>query len=223
MEQESAKVIKEIKKEILKDKLVSLIIKHKRNIIFAVAFILFLIVCYTAYSLYQQKKADDFSVKYSTMKNLRIEGNNEAALSLIQDFIKNGTAGYQFVGYMEKISILLNEGKSAEAILSLQEAYKNVSLSSYYKDLIKTIEFMVRMDNQNEDLVALKDEIKKYLDKNKSFYVFNLEIYAALLVKDKNYAEAITIYENIIENPSTPAEIKDRSKRIRGMLFAYTD
>ena len=115
------------------------------------------------------------------------------------------------------------QGKTQDALNTLKEAAKVVSLPSYYKDMLKSLEFMARMNNnEGEDLAQLASDIKANLRNDDPFYFHNLEMYAATLFMLNQYEESLKTYTMIIEaqGDNIPADIKARAKRAKSVLVS---
>ncbi|MDR2008335.1 MAG: tetratricopeptide repeat protein [Alphaproteobacteria bacterium] len=219
---EDISFIKEIEKDIKRDKLFKLFLVYKKFVIIGTIIVVMILAGYSGNKLYQKHKADRNSVVFSEVKDAMSAGDLPKALLLLDQLINEGTDGYVFVSYLEKVNILMAQGRTLDVLATLKEASKVVSLPSYYKDMLKSLEFMARMNNnEGEDLVQLSGDMKANLRTEDPFYFHNLEMYAATLFMLNQYEESLKTYTMIIEaKDKAPADIIDRAKRAKAVLIS---
>lgn len=211
----------ELKNEVRKEQLLNFIKKYTKIIILVVIAIIIIGCLFGWYKYHMHKKAIQDSNLFTQAKEKLANNNSEEALDIFNNLIKNGTNGYQLLSSLEKTSYLVSKGQIKEATDVLEAARKNISVPKYYKDLMATMEYNIRFNNQTEDMKKLTADIKSNLNKRSSFYFFDLEIYAALLVQQKQYQDALNIYDEITTSDKVPADILERSKRLKGLLVGY--
>lgn len=215
-------LVKEIEKDLRKDKILKLLRTYKKHIAYILICIAIGLGIYLGYSIYTKNTADKNSVIFSEVKEAMSAGDMVKAMALLDDLIANGTNGYVFVSYLEKTNILMAQGKISEALETLKEASNKVSLPSYYENMLKSLEFLNRMNNnENEDLSQLASEMKANLNEKDPFYFHNLEMYGATLFMLKQYGEAMDAYSKIINAAEkSPADVKERAKRAKAVLIS---
>lgn len=214
-------VIKELKNEVRKDMFVAFIKKHLKLIALVFIAIVIIAVAFGGYIYYIKQKAIKNSVLFMQAKEKLVDENVEEALEIFDYLIKNGTNGYKMLSSLEKVSYLIAKGDIKTATKILENARK-INIAKYYKDMMETIEYNIRFNNQEEDLSQLANDIKSGLKKKSSFYFFNLEVYGAILVQQTNYKDALTVFDEIISSDKVPSDVMERAKRIKGLLLGYT-
>jgi hypothetical protein len=215
--------IKEIEKDLKRDKILKIILVYKKFILIAIMIMIAIGGIYFGNHIYTKNKADKNSVVFSEVKDAMSAGDLPKALMLLDQLIAEGTDGYVFVSYLEKVNIFMSQGKALDALATLKEATQKVSLPSYYKDMLKSLDFMARMNNnEGEDLAQLASEMKANLRADDPFYFHNLEMYAATLFMLDQHEEALKSYTIIIEaqGDNVPADVKERAKRARAVLIS---
>jgi hypothetical protein len=215
-------LLKEIKKDLLMQKIYGLFHNHKKSILIVIFACLLLGIGFLSYKLYVNNLANKDSLIFNDVKELLAQNKNEEALLKLDGLIKDGTNGYAYLSYMEKAYLYLSQNDNTKAVEVLQIAYKEVSLPKYYKNIIKNIEFIIRM-NSNIGSEELLVDVKNSLDKNNHLYFNNLEIYYSLLIKNKDYSNAKIHIEEIINAKEVPIKLKDRAKRIKSLLMGYSN
>ena len=213
-------LLSEIKKDLLIKKIYNFFSQYKKAIIICLILLVISLVSYVGYRLYINNLANKNSIVFSDIKDKLSEKNNEEALKLLDDLIKNGTNGYVFLSYMEKAYVFLNNGESDKAVAILQEAYSKITLPQYYKDIVQNISFVIRM-NEDKNLDVLAKDIKNSLNQDSHLYFNNLEMYATLLVINKKYSDALPYFVEIINAEKAPRLLKERAKRIKALLLGY--
>ncbi len=213
-------LLKEINDDLRKDRILKLIKLYRKYIIATLLIGIVTLSAYLSYDYYIKRKADANSIVFSEVKNAVVAEDIEGAILLLDSLIEDGTEGYVFLAYMEKSGIYLSQGKTKEAVEVLQQAYKNVSLPKYYLEMIKSMEFMHRL-NIEQDLTVLEKDIKAVLNPKDSFYFYNLEMYGSLLFMMKKYDESLLIYQQILDDKKSPKLLLDRAKRAKSILISY--
>ena len=216
---EEKELLKEIQSDLRKDFVKGILKKYFKHITAAIVVIAVVAGGYLAYSAYTTDLAKKNSFVFYAAKEKLEAGETLEAMSLLAGLVSKGTNGYAFIAYMEQAALELEDGKEAAAVAILQEAQKNVSLPSYYSNLMQTIEFSLRMNDDAD--TNLQNDIKLSLNKKNIFYYNNLEMHSALLIKNAQYQEAMTGLEEITAAEKAPADVKDRAGRIRNLIAGY--
>lgn len=214
-------LIKEIEQELKRDKMIKLLRAYRKHIAYVVISIVIGISIYAGYNIYMKNKADKNSVVFSEVKDAMTAGDLLKALGLLDSLIENGTNGYVFVSYLEKVNIFMAQGNAKEALATLKEASKRINLPIYYEQMLKSLEFIARMNNnEGEDLEALVVEMKANLNEKDPFYFHNLEMYGATLFMQKKYNESLVEYTKIIDSDKSPVDVKERAKRAKAVIVS---
>ncbi len=215
-------LVKEIEQDIKRDKILNLLKTYRKHISYVIISVVIGSCIYLAYSMYIKNKADNNSVVFSEVKDAMSAGDMLKALSLLDHLIDNGTNGYVFVSYLEKVNIFMAQGNTKEALDVLKEASKKISLPTYYEQMLKSLEFINRMNNnEGEDLNKLASEIGEKLNETDPFYFHNLEMYGATLFMLKDNEKSLSAYTKIIDSEKSPADIKERAKRAKAVLISF--
>jgi hypothetical protein len=219
-------LLKEVEKEVKRDKILNFIKNHFKKIIIVLSLIVIASVFYGSYRIYMGNKADKNSNLYYEMKDHLSTGDQKEAIVILDDLIKNGTNGYQFVSYLQKASISLKENKVQDAIDTLNLAIEKLSMPKYYVGLIKTIVFSLRMNDNKlvsdaKYRESLSKDIQSSLDKKSKFYFYNLEMYGSILFLEKKYDDSLKVFNEILNAPEVSQEIKARALRITSLLMGY--
>lgn len=214
-------LVKEIEKDLRRDKVLTLLRAYRKHITYILISVGIGLGIYLGYSLYIQNKADKNSVVFSEVKEAMSSGDMLKAIVLLDSLIENGTNGYVFVSYLEKTNILMAQGKVLEALETLKEASSKISLPDYYEQMLKSLELLNRMNNNEaEDLTKLASDMKANLNEKDPFYFHNLEMYGATLFILKQYDESMAIYIKIIDAEKVSADVKERAKRAKAILIS---
>lgn len=214
-------LLKEIKKDLLMQKINNFVHKHKKLVVILLILLIITGIGFFAYNMYIKSLSNSNSTTFNEAKELLEEKKNDEALVLLNQLIKSGTNGYVFLSYMEKAYLHISKNETKEGIAVLQEAYNKITLPVYYKNIIKNIEFIIRM-NSNEDTLVLISDIKNALDKKNHLYYHNLEMYYALLIQQKDYQNALIHIEELIASNAN-MKLVDRAKRIKSLIMGYTN
>ena len=93
-------LLKEVEKEVKRDKILSFIKNHLKKIIIFMALLVVTSLAYGSYKIYMGNKADKNSDLYYQMKDHLSTGDQKEAIVILDNLIKSGTSGYKFVSYL---------------------------------------------------------------------------------------------------------------------------
>ncbi len=213
--------LREVKADLRKDKILNFLATYKLHLFFIFIVLAVILGSYFSYNYYMQSKAEKNSINFYHAKELIEKKDNKQAIAILDNLIQEGTSGYQFISYLEKVKLFLKDNKIKEAVDTLKEAKKETTnIPAYYSDILLSIEFMIRMNSNMEDKTLLQD-IKQSLNEKDTYYYFNLEMYSALLIKQGNYKEALIELHKISTADLAPQSLKDRASRIESLVVGY--
>lgn len=215
--------VKEVKAEVKRDRILNFIVVNKLKIILAIFAVILLVSAGFGYKYYTNYKAMMYGEKLTTINELIQTNNYKEAIPLLDELIANSNAGYQFMAYNQKASIYLEQGETQKAIDVLKEAVKTISVDDYYKDMIQIALLNLQLNNtvnitKKLDLV---NAVKKQFSNKSAFYYNMLEVYAGVLVENKQYVKALEVYNEIQASNVVTKTIKDRSIRVKNLVQSY--
>lgn len=217
---QDVKILKELKKELKRDKLLAFLKYNLKRIIFFVLGIIAILLAIFAYNTYLQSVSNQNSMALFDAKELIAKSKKDEAIKILDQLIEDGNSGYQFLASLEKANLFFSEAKYEQSIVILTKLEKNNSLPQYYQNMLRTLKLMrvLRSSTDYESNLAL---IKKSLDNSDNFYYYNLEMYAATLFMLKKYDLSLEAYNKIAKTNLVSKDLRDRANRAIAVLVSY--
>lgn len=213
-------LVQELNSELRKDKIILFFKTHLVKIILVVVAIVIIAIAVTTYNFLMENKAKKNSIVFAQVQDEFSAGKVENAIKLLDALSHDGTNGYQFIAYMSKANIAVQKGQLKEAVGIITTAEKEVSLPKYYKNMLTTMVYILRI-NSDENTKNIIADLSKDLNEKDDFYYFKLEMYASALFINKQYKESLASYEKIINGKGVPQDLQDRALRAKGLLLGY--
>ncbi len=213
-------LVKELNNELRKDRVILFFKTHLVKIVLLVVAIVIIAIALTTYNFLMENKAKKNSIVFAKVQDEFSTGKVENAIKLLDALTHDGTNGYQFIAYMSKANIAVQKGQLKKAVEIIKTAEEKVSLPKYYKDMLTTMVYILRI-NSDEDTKNILTDLSKDLHEKDDFYYFKLEIYASALFMNKQYKESLASYEKIINGKNVPQDLQERALRAKGLLVGY--
>lgn len=215
--------VKEVKAEVKRDRILNFISVNKFKIILVIFAIILVVSAGVGYKYYSNYKATVYGEKFTNIKEFLQTNNYTEAMPLLDELIENSNSGYQFIAYNQKASIYLEQGETQKAIDVLKEAVKKISVDDYYKDMVQMSLLNLQLNNTTdiEEKLNLVSVVKKQISNKSAFYYNMLEVYAGVLVENKDYVKALNFYNEIQASNTVPKAIKERSIRVKFLVQSY--
>lgn len=212
------KLLREVDNDLRADKLVEFWKKNGLYLIIFVVLILSITVSFETFKVWHQKKNQTWSDTYAYALNLQIQGKYDESLKVLNDIIANDHDIYVDLAKVQVSNVLFEQGKTAEAISSLEKIIADDDINSKMRDvsIIKLASYKLD-DAPKEEIVAL---LSPLASTNNSWTNVAKEMLAMLEVREGNFEGAKKIYSEILESSDLSENLR---VRVQDMLSVLGD
>ncbi len=211
--QESKSLLRDLKSNIRKEKILSLAKTHQRNIIYLISLGALVAALFTAFSFYSQSQ----SKKYSTILHQAMidEQNGEKAKaeqSLKDIYESSAPAGVKEIASLKYAAKLMGEGQINEGIEAYLAINQNRKFNDYVREYSGLIALKTLIDNNNPEnkdkIIALASRLEK---ESKTLKYYIIEQKGVFLWNEGDFKTANEAFKSIAENIETPEALKKRT------------
>ncbi len=173
-------------------------------------------VSFESIKAWQGKKAATWSDAYAYAFNLQAQGRYDESIKVFKNIENENHGIYKNLAQMQVANILLEQGKTEEAVKSLEEMANDDNFNPNLHDVavIKLVSY--KLDN------APAEEIESLLNPlivaNGSWVNIAKEMKAMLAIREENLELAKEIYNDILSDEKLPDSMKARVEDMLSVL-----
>lgn len=161
------------------------------------------------------------SSNYASYSDALYEANKSPeteAIKKYDDIIANANGTYKAIAGLRKAAILLKDSKNQDALDTYKKVIETSGVPQELKDVAKLLYISVSsnlaIDNKEYNDAAAKEYLQENIGGSGIFKYSVLEITAFQEIHNHNYTKAKDIFNNLIESPETPLNIKTRAREM---------
>ncbi len=208
--------IREIDEEIKNDKIKKLWDQYGLFIVLFVIAAVSIAVSYETFKSWNEKRKQQYSNSYAYALSLQNQGRYAESLDVLEQMKKADNGVYSDVAQIQIANILIDQGKTDEAVKLLEEIVAKKSFNKQMRDVAAIKLASYKLDT------APSDEVKKlltpYTESENSWTNIAKELLAMLAVRDANFNEAKALYKEISTSSSATESLKSRAKDMLATL-----
>ena len=196
-------IFREVDEALQQEKIEKLWAEYKTTIIAAIAILIIGTAVGTAYRSWDAGRDAKETAKLLTAMQ------SDTPETALQEAIKNTRSGHETLGALSKAGLLIEEGKTEEAVIIYKEIAENRSAP---KDLRNLSRILYSQNTQE----ASMDILKPLLADEKSPWIWHARLQAAVAVAHNNndYAQAIAYLKPFDEVTTIPLSLKQRAQAL---------
>ncbi len=209
--------IREVDEDLKNESLKKMWDKYGLLITIFVVVVLTLAVSYESLKAWYIKRAENWSDAYAVALSLQNQGKYEESSQALSMIVDKKFGSFANLAKMQQVNVLLDSGKTEEALELLQKIVDDKGFNSQLRDvaIIKLASY--KQDNApRQEMEQLLAPIVK--NPENAWYVFAQDMLAMVSVRDGNVKEAKEIYNNLLNDNSVSEDIKGRIKDILSVL-----
>ena len=201
--------IREIDEELKNEKLKRIWDKYGLLIIILVTLAVFAAVSFETFKAWQDRRNQEMSNTFAYALNLQNQGRFAEADEVLASLVNADRGIYSDIAAMQKVNLLLEQNQTDKAVSALQEICNNDDFNPQIKDvaLIKLASF--KLDNAPAQ--EIKDMLAPLLNQAGLWNITAKELLAMLAVREKDFAQAINLYQEISTDPKASDTMKARA------------
>ena len=152
---------------------------------------------------------------------------NAEALVKYDELMKNGNATYKAIAGLRKAALLLQSSKNTDALAVYKKVIDESGGPQELTDLAKLLYIAVSSNIAADNKDYNNADAKKYLEENigrdSVFKYSTMEINAFKEIESHNYTKAKDIFNQLLESPDAPSNIKARAKEMIDAILNMND
>lgn len=208
--------IREIDEEIKNDRIKKLWDQYGLFIILFVIVAVSAAVSYETFKSWNEKRNQQYSNSYAYALNLQNQGRYAESLEVLEQMKKADNGVYSDVAEIQIANILVDQGKTDEAVKILEEVVNKKSFNKQMRDVAVIKLASYKLDTApGEEIRAL---IAPYAESENSWTNIARELLAMLAVRDADFAQAKKLYNDIANSASATESLKARAKDMLATL-----
>jgi hypothetical protein len=160
-----------------------------------------------------KSKNEKFVEQYINALNEKDKFN---AINLLDELDGSDNSYIKGLAKLKKVDLYASLDEHESALNILQEVFNDGSLDSIIRDLALYKYLMIQINViDDEEFIQIIDDSN--VDEGNFRYLFNeLKALKALIIQDKE--KGLELFQNILNDPDAPQDIKDRSKKFLTIL-----
>lgn len=208
--------IREIDEEIKNDRIKKLWDQYGLFIILFVIAAVSAAVSYETFKSWKEKRNQQYSNSYAYALNLQNQGRYAESLEVLEKMKEADNGIYSDVAEIQIANILVDQGKTNEAVKILEEVVNKKSFNKQMRDVATIKLASYKLDT------APSEEIRKlivsYTESENSWTNIARELLAMLAVRDADFAQAKKLYNDIANSTGATETLKARAKDMLATL-----
>lgn len=201
--------IREIDEELKNEKLKRIWDKYGLLIIIFVTLAVFAAVSFETFKAWQDRRNQEMSNTFAYALNLQNQGRFAEADEVLTSLVDADKGVYSNIAEMQKVNLLLEQNQTEKALSLLQDICNNEDFNPQIRDvaLIKLASYKL----ENAPAQEIKDLLTPLLEQQSLWNLTAKELLAMLAVREKDYSQAIDLYQEISSAPKAPETMKARA------------
>ena len=208
-------LIREVDEDVKNDHMKELWDKYGLYVIILVIVSLTLAVSFETIKAWKTQRDQAMTNSYLSTLELKNVGQLDKSLLLLQQISENGNGIYRDIAKLQTVNVLLEQGKTDEALSNLQQIVENEKINPTLKDAARLKLASLQFDNIS---TAELKAILAPLQENNEWAPYAKEFLAMAAIRDKNLSEARDIYNEIVAMPDLSDELRTRVKDMLSVL-----
>lgn len=208
--------IREIDEEIKNDRIKKLWDQYGLFIILFVIAAVSAAVSYETFKSWNEKRNQQYSNSYAYALNLQNQGRYAESLEVLEKMKKADNGIYSDVAEIQIANILVDQGKTDEAVKILEEIVNKKSFNKQMRDVAAIKLASYKLDTAPAD--EIRALIVPYTESENSWTNIARELLAMLAVRDADFAQAKKLYGEIAASAGATETLKARAKDMLATL-----
>lgn len=173
-------------------------------------------VSFESIKAWQGKKAATWSDAYAYAFNLQAQGRYDESINVFKNIENENHGIYKNLAQMQVANILLEQGKTEEAVKSLEEMAEDDSFNPNLHDVavIKLVSYKL----DNAPAAEIESLLNPLIAANGSWVNIAKEMKAMLAIREENLELAKEIYNDILSDEKLPDSMKARVEDMLSVL-----
>lgn len=193
--------------------------KYRNSIFAAMGAIVLVVAAYQGWQSMLQNRMAAQADSFAEATAYLIEDNTTAALAELQSVAEEGGA-YGALADLQRAGILLEQGQRDEAMAIYQRLSADPAVDYVFSDMASLLWGLHGLDS--EDPATLKQALAPLTDPSNAHSYTALELTALIAVRQGETAEALSIFEQLINDANTPVGIRNRATEMAAVFGSET-
>lgn len=190
--------------------------KYGVYVITFVVLVLFATVGFETILHWHDKGNQKWSDEYSSALEMQAIGDYTNSEKLLDEISKNGNKAYENLAKLQKVNLLLAQGKESDAIAVLEILVQDKSLNESLRNI--TIVKLASYKVDNSSLQEVVDLLSPLASSDSSWAGFAKEMIAASYIKANDFEKAREIYADILASKNVSSEQKNRVSDLASVI-----
>ncbi len=208
-------IFREVDEEMRREQMAALWDNYGVYVLIGASLIVAIVAGYSVYNWWSEKRAAENGAAYYQASELVDDNKGAEAIAAFAKLARDGGLGYRTLANLEQAAIHAQEGRKSEAV-ALYETVSRSDADSMLRDFAKLQAAALRLDE------AEPAEMTKRLgglnaDTNPWRYSAR-ELLGLAAFRSGNTAESEKLFNQILGDPSAPAEIRRRAETMLALL-----
>ena len=171
---------------------------------------------FVAWEYWVESRANRSGDAFSQALSLANEGRNDEALGALQDLEVEGYGAYPLLARMRAATVLAAKGDAAGAVASFDQVAADTSIPGALRDMARLRAALILVDSGSYADVSARAETLTG-DTNPLRHSAR-EALGLSAWKEGRSADALTLFEQIIADPETPRNARERATMLAELI-----
>lgn len=173
-------------------------------------------IAFEVYNAWWHKVRLSESDRFETAAVLAYQGESDAALNELVQLSQNGKTGYQYLSDLKQASILMGQGKTAEAFDILTRVMENADAP----DELRSVARLSLAGHQIDTKPAgeIQSLLQPLLNETNAFFGLAAELAAINYLKQGDKTGAKNILNQALQAATVPLNIKQRLSELQSVI-----
>jgi hypothetical protein len=214
VEQDS--LFKEIDEDLRQQKYAEIWKKYGKFIIGTSIALILGVASVKGWEAYDQNQKVTDSNQISTALKAINEANQDNAITILDNVIKNGSTGYAILARFNQAAILIKEGKRKQAVENYLSIASDTRIEKDLRDLALIMSAQLGLGHEDSDKFLIK--LKMLID-GKNAWRHSAKELAALFAKESDdKTKALQLFTELADDATAPSNIRSRASEMSKIL-----
>lgn len=208
--------IREIDEELKNEKIKKIWDKYGLFIIIFVVVAVFSAVSFESIKAWQDKRNQEMSDTFAYALNLQNQGRFAEADEVLTSLKDSNRGIYANIAEMQLANLAIEQNQTDKAVKILEEIVHNENFNPQIRDvaILKLASYKL----QNAPAQEIEDLLSPLVLNQNTWMNTAQELLAMLAMREKNFSQALKIYQEISSSPSAPDSLKARAQDMVNIL-----
>lgn len=204
-------LLREVDEQVRHDQMVALWKRYGSFVITGAVLIVLTTAGFQGWKVWKSSQREADAVTYEMAIDKAVDGDLPAAAKALDALHASAATGYGAVAALQRAAILLEEGKTAEAVAAYKALADDTSLETELRNLASVLYALNGLNQDGADLAALESAVAPLAVPGNAYRHSAFEVQALIAMERGDNTSALALFQQLATDATAPQGIRGRA------------